>query len=221
MAKLIEKRKVIELRLQGKSYSEIKKLVNVSKSSLSLWLKDVHLSEKQIKRIKNIKARSIERFCESMRLKHQLRLDDYYEKQKNKLLPLTEKELFIAGLFLYSGEGNKVSRNCLSLANTDPSVIRLCYFWMKKSLLISNNKIFVKLHLYDDMNINRELRYWSRTVKIPLSQFKKPYIKKSFRQSIDQKGFGHGTCTLMVFNTIIKENVMMAIKAISDSYNEI
>ena len=38
---------------------------------------------------------------------------------------------------------------------------------------------------------------------------KKPYIKKTNRSDIDQKGFGHGTCALFVHNTVLKENVLM------------
>lgn len=221
MAKLQEKREVIKLRLQGKSYSEIKKIINVSKSSLSLWLKNVQLTEDQILGLKAKKDRAVERFIESMRLKRQLRLENYYKQQKSKLLPLTKRELFIAGLFLYSGEGNKVSTNALSVANTDPSVIRFCFYWMKNSLDIPEEKIFLKLHLYNDMNINEEFDYWTKATGIKIPQFKNPYIKRSSRSDIDQKGFGHGTCTLMVFNTVIKENIMMAIKAISDSYGKI
>jgi hypothetical protein len=48
--------------------------------------------------------------------------------------------------------------------------------------------------------------------------FKKPYIKHSKRSDIDQKGYGHGTCGIWVHDTILKENVMMAIKAITDKY---
>jgi hypothetical protein len=221
MAKLDEKRKVIELRKQGKSYSEIKKIINVSKSSLSLWLKNVQLTENQILGLKAKKDRAVERFVESMRLKRQLRLEDYYKQQKNKLLPLTKRELFIAGLFLYSGEGNKVSSNNLSVANTDPSIIRFCFYWMKNSLNVPEEKIFIKLHLYKDMDVKNEFCYWSDITGIKLTQFKNPYIKDSLRSNIDQKGFGHGTCTLMVFNTVLKENIMMAIKAVSDSYSKI
>jgi transposase len=48
MTKLLVKRKVVELRKQGKSYSDILKIIKVSKSSLSLWLKDVPLTNKNL-----------------------------------------------------------------------------------------------------------------------------------------------------------------------------
>jgi len=41
----------IELRKEGLSYGEIKKEVNVSKSTLSLWLKTVPLTPEQRERL--------------------------------------------------------------------------------------------------------------------------------------------------------------------------
>ncbi len=46
--KLEEKQKAIELRKQGLSYSEIRKKVDVSKSTLSIWCRDINLSNEQV-----------------------------------------------------------------------------------------------------------------------------------------------------------------------------
>ena len=54
MAKVSEKKKAIELRKQGLSYSEIRKIVTVAKSTLSLWLRSVGLAKRHIRRIKKI-----------------------------------------------------------------------------------------------------------------------------------------------------------------------
>ncbi len=62
--------------------------------------------------------------------------------------------------------------------------------------------------------------YWSRELNINKIFFSKPYIKKSKKSDIDQKGFGHGTCGLRVYDTVMKENILMAIRAIGDSFGE-
>lgn len=218
MTKLFEKRKVIELRKTGKSYSEIKKIINVSKSSLSLWLRDVVLTEDQILGLKEKKLRAVERYKKSMRIRKETRLEGYYKIQKKILLPFSNKEELVAGLFLYWGEGNKVNSSSISVSNTDPSVIKYAFYWMKNCLNIPKSKIFVLLHLYKDMDVEKETHFWSKELGIGRSQFKRPYIKNSLRADIDQKGFGHGTCNLWAYKTEIKENIMMAIKAISDDY---
>ena len=218
MTKLLLRRQVIEYRKQGKSYSEIKQIIKVSKSSLSLWLRNIPLTEEQISGLKLRKDHAVERFRESMRLKRLNRLNEYYEDQLKKWIPLTQREKFIAGLFLYWGEGNKVSTNAISIANSDPAVIGFSFYWLKNCLEIPEQEVYIKLHLYNDMDVEEETQYWSKILNISKNRFTKPYIKETSRNDIDQKGFGHGTCTISAFKTVIKENILMAIKAISDNY---
>ena len=106
----------------------------------------------------------------------------------------------------------------ISLNNTDPQVIKFTLYWMVHALEIPKDRIKVTLHLYNDMNIKKEIKFWSNELKLPLSQFSKPYIKESTRVNINHKGFGHGTCGLLVSNILLKERIMMSIKAISDYY---
>ncbi len=219
MAKLILKREVIELRKQGKSYSDIRKIVKVSKSSLSLWLKDVLLTDDQKIALKDRRKRAVETYRKTMKLKRLRRNSSYYLNQINKWIPLSDREVFIAGLFLYLGEGNKVSRSSVGITNTDSSVVKFALYWIINSLEVPKEKIRIQLHLYNDMNIETEIKFWLNELKMNRSCLVKPYIKKSFRTSLDQKGYGHGTCGLFVHNTVIKENVLMAIRAITDNYS--
>ena len=218
MTKFIERTKAIQLRLEGNSYSEIKKQIDVSKSSLSLWLRDIPLTNKQIRRIKNNKEKAIERFRETMRHKREKRLSGYYKKQKKRWFPFSNREQFLTGLFLYWGEGNKASQHSISISNTDPGVLKFSLHWMRKSLKIPSQSIKVYLQLYSDMNVEEAINFWSMELGIPKNQFNKPYIKVSTRSLIDQKGFGYGTCNIVAQNTRIKENILMTIKAISDKY---
>lgn len=104
----------------------------------------------------------------------------------------------------------------ISLNNTDPQVLKFTLYWMIYALEIPRGRIKVTLHLYNDMDVKKEMRFWSDELKLPLSQFSKPYIKESARANINHKGFGHGTCGLLVSNILLKERIMMSIKAISD-----
>ncbi len=45
-----------------------------------------------------------------MRLKRERRLKRQYNDVRKMLLPFSKRELFIAGLFLYWGEGGKTER---------------------------------------------------------------------------------------------------------------
>jgi len=219
MANIITRRKVLELRQKGLSYSQIKKEMKINQSTLSMWLRDYPLNPEQLENLNKNDAKS-ERFRITMKAKKDALLHKYCKNAKGLLLPLTNKELFIAGLFLYWGEGSKTRNGLLSISNTNPAFMQFSLLWMREALHIPKNKITVLLHIYSDMDKTEMVSYWSNVLRIPESQFSKPYIKESKKISLDYKGYGHGTCMLRVCNTYIAENVLMSIKAF-DEYSKL
>jgi len=219
MARFQDLQKALALRKQGKSYSQIKKILKVSKGTLSYWLRKYPLSKERIRELRDCNEQRIERFRESMRKKRESRLEKIYNEQKKDIRPLNKKELFLAGLFLYWGEGSKTHRYRLAISNTDPSVIKFFIYWIRDALDIPKDKIRVALHLYQDMSIDKEINFWSKKLNIPCSHFIRPYIKKSSIKKINHKGgFGHGTCNAYINDTGIAEKILMSIKALRELY---
>lgn len=224
MAKRKDRQKAINLRKQGKTYGEIKKKLNLSKSTLSDWLSNYPLTKRQLLSLEDSRRKSrevaIEKCSVTKKKKREKRFRDIYQLEKSSLLPLTKREIYLIGLFLYWGEGLKNIMGPLSLSNTDPSVVKFYLFWLVNCLGVPREKIKVAVHLYSDMDVQSSLDFWSKDLFIPLRQFSKPYIKKNKRADIDQKGFGRGTCNLVLSNARLKEKVIMGIKAISDYYTQ-
>lgn len=221
MSKILLREQVTKLRLQGQTYGQIRKQLGVSKSTLSDWLSKLPLTEKQLKILSQNKERSLElgreKFREVFRNKRLNRLKQTLDNQIKELLPLSDKELFLAGIFLYWGEGAK-KHGLVSISNTDPRVVRFALYWMTESLKIPKVKIRINLHLYKDMNIDETISFWSTVLDIPKNQFRKPYIKKTNREGLTYKSFGHGTCRLYAGGVGLSEKIAMSIKAISDYY---
>ena len=153
---LIKKRiRATNLRLAGKSYSQIKKELKVSKSTLSYWLRNYPLSKKQLDKLVYKNERRIERFRNTMRLKRENRLKKVYKKEKQEILPLTSRETYIGGLFLYWGEGGKTAKTRTAFSNTNPEMIKFILYWLIKILNISKEKIIVRLYLYKGLAMER------------------------------------------------------------------
>ncbi|MBI2065317.1 MAG: hypothetical protein HYT62_04665 [Candidatus Yanofskybacteria bacterium] len=220
MARIVDRRKAIELRLAGNSYSYIKGRLNVSKGTLSDWLKDVELSDLQLEKIKKDSLeKRVENYIKTAKLRREKIFATIYLHQKNKLLPLSTRDLLIAGLFLYLGEGAKSNRSRIQITNTDPSIIKFSIFWMTKILNIEIEKLRVQLHLYNNMDIEKELNFWQNSTRLKKDQFIKPYIKTTSSLKIDHPSFGHGTCNLYACDTNLKHNILAGIKVMLDEIN--
>ena len=221
MAHYILREKVIKLRLQGATYGQIRRSLGVSKSTLSDWLRNLPLTREQMEllSINRERAKDLgrEKFRITYKKKKLKRLRSVYKEQWDKFIPLSENELFLAGVFLYWGEGDKMHGH-VTISNTDPRVIKFSLYWMIYSLKIPKEKIKVGLHVYKDMNIKETISFWSKTLGMPKNQFRKPYVKKTNRSELTYKGFGRGTCKLYAGSVILSEKIAMTIKAISDKY---
>lgn len=212
------KTKAITMRLQGMSYSQIKAEVPVSKSTLSLWLEKYPLSPERLRELRDFSPRRIESYRATMKKKRDVRIAVQSAKAIKGISRLSKRELFVAGFFLFWGEGSKTRKSEVSLANTDPAMIIFFIQWLTL-LGVNKEKIRFYFHFYEDMNISKELKFWSRTLNFPLSSFHKPYIKKTKFAAITYgNGFGHGTCNARYTSQDLNDYILMGLKHIRGLY---
>ncbi|MFA5319352.1 MAG: helix-turn-helix domain-containing protein [Candidatus Paceibacterota bacterium] len=211
MARREDKDKVIKLRLEGLSYSQIKEKTGISKSTLSSWLENYPLSSERIKELRDLSPRRIENFINTMRKKREARLGEIYNQAKKEIGILSDRDLFIAGLFLYWGEGGKTGGTAV-VSNTDPAILKFFLKWLK-IMNVSKERIKAKVHLYADMDEKKTLNFWSKELGIPISHFNKSYLKKTNLSDLRYKnGFGHGTCQVRYCDKKLANYIMMSIK---------
>ena len=151
-----------------------------------------------------------------MKAKRDVKNKIAYESIVQKIGSISDREFLIAGLFLYWAEGSKTKNCAIGLTNTNPKMLVLFIRWLK-FFDVPKSKLKIHLHLYSDMNIKKQIRFWSKTLDIPISQFRKPYIKKTTLSSITYtNGFGQGTCSVILENGIVSAQVLMGIQYIQD-----
>lgn len=215
--------KALELRVKERmSYSAISKKLSVPKSTLSYWLREYPLSEEEILTLRREGWKkgeaSRERYRNRMSEKRTQKEQKEYAKWRRYFYNVNKKDLMIAGLMLYLGEGGKKNSSQVSVANTDPRVIELFLHWLETCFSISRTEAKIQLHLYESMNVVKEREFWQNTLRLKEGQFYKSSVRKlkshSFTYSSTE---GHGTCSVYVFGVERKRKVMMAIKAFLDS----
>jgi hypothetical protein len=216
MARYKEKSEAIRLRKMGYSYSQIKEKLKISKSTLSGWLQSYPLTEKRIRELRDNNPKRIERYINTMKQKREAKFKLSFDKASKDIGTLSERELFIAGFFLYWAEGGKTRRSTLVFTNTDPSMLRVYIRWLKL-LGVSMNLLKIKLNIYKDMSIEKEINFWSNELGVKKGNFYKTSIKDSKMSDLSySNNFGHGTCNIVLNNTILAMYVLMGIKFIGN-----
>ena len=199
-----DREKAVELRIkQQLGYGMIAKQLNVPKSTLSYWLKDLPLSSGRVLELRREAwgrgEASRELFRQTMRKKKSLREDKIYAEQKSKLGKLSRQSLFVAGLMLYAAEGSKQNDYTIALANTDFRMIKFFIWWLEEFFDIPRAKMRAQLHLYESMNIDGECKYWRQELALKKSQFYKNQVRKLRPSSFTYSGsYRHGTCKIYV-----------------------
>ena len=214
MAYFKRKHEAIILRKKGYSYSQIKTTLGISKSTLSEWLRPYPLSDERIKELGANNPIRIEKYRNTMAAKRQVKLDFAFQKAKKDIGFLTKREVFIFGFALYWAEGAKTKISSLALGNTDPAMLKFFIKWLTL-LGVSKDRLRIKLHLYKDMDKEKAISFWKKTLGVKSNQFIKPYIKDSRLTDLTYKnGFGHGTCNIVYDNTETARYVLMGMKYI-------
>lgn len=218
MAKRELHSRAIELRMQGWSYTQIKDHLRVSKGTLSIWLRDYPLSDERLRELRDNNAQRIERYRATRARTREARVAIVRERVASDIGTLSGRDFLIAGLFLYWGEGSKTQYSTVCVSNTDPSVLIFFIKWLEL-LGVPRESLRVYVHLYVDMDSKKEFTYWSKTLNLPRTVFRKPYIKKSARTNLTYKQkFTHGTCNVMYHNRDIAEYVHAGIVALQTSF---
>lgn len=217
------RQKAIEMRVKEEaSYSEIKKKLGVPKSTLSYWLREYPLSDERIYELRKKGwgkgEASREKYRNAMRKKKEVKRKCVYQKQKQRLSNLSEDSLYIAGLMLYSAEGGKKDLYRITLANTDPAIILFFIKWLDMFFDINIIKLRFQLHLYENMNISKEEKFWSDILgNMGKSQFYKTQIRVLKKGSFTYEGsHRHGTCSIFVSSGEKKMELMESIRAFYD-----
>ncbi len=182
--KLKEKDDARELRYQGFSIKQIAGTLAVSKGSVSAWVRDIELSQPALVKIEAQRRLGREN-SRKRRLSNIANRNFLLSgKCKEEILPLSKRDLWIAGIMLYAGEGYKsqrVSSQRIELVNSNPDILRMFITFLKKVCLVPKQKIKIRLMLYEDIDVKEAQKYWSDQLDIPENQFCRPFIKQSYK----------------------------------------
>lgn len=180
--KPVEKQKAILLRNKGKSVKEISSLLHVSSSTVSLWVRHIRLSPAQKQRLitKVLQVLQTGR-AKAQKIQQEARKIIITSLEKEALVELghlSERDLFIAGIFLYWAEGFKKDSR-LGFANSDPAMIKIFLKWLDyRGVPKEQIRLRVGINISHKNRVKDVEQFWSEQTEIPLHQFQKPFFQK-------------------------------------------
>lgn len=189
MAKSRERLQARFLRRKGKSVIEIAKVLNVSKSTVSMWCRDIALTQKQKEILKknSLTGRDIGSL-KGAQTNHRRRLNNVEKLKKEAIREIgcvSKRDLLMLGIGLFWGEGSKEDNRFIFI-NSDPKMIMVMYEILKNVLKIPKEsfKVGIQINESHKQRIDVVLKFWSSLLDLPPSQFNKTYYVKTPHKKI-------------------------------------
>ena len=212
--KTAERQKAVELRKRGLSYSEIEQRLNVSRGSLSLWLRDIPYTPNEKTRNKQRLA-SIRNGQILHRRKIQ-RISQIITAAKEEIQNVRPNELKLLGIMAYWTEGSKTKDSLVKFTNSDPKFIKFALKWLREICGVPEDKLRVHLRIHDDLNREEIERYWSEITGISLNRFYKTTYKISASGGKRYNKLKYGIAAIVVCDTNLFYKIMGWIEGISE-----
>jgi transcriptional regulator with XRE-family HTH domain len=166
--KLVERERARELRAEGETLLDIARSLGVSKSSVSIWVRDVPFTPRHGRRtarhgepnaLQRAKAAEIERLREEAR---------------RRIAEVSDREFLVAGIALYAAEGSK-TEGSVRFANSDPRMIAFFCAWLRRFFDVDESRLRVRVYLHHGLDLEAAERFWSDLTAISRDQFRTPY----------------------------------------------
>ena len=190
-----EKEVAICLRKKGLSYNEILQKVNVSKSTLSLWLRDVGLAtvqKQQLTEKRKLAQHKAQEACRNARIERETIT---IASAKNEITPITKNELWLIGITLYWAEGSKQKKNNVSqkvsFNNSDPKMILIFDQWLRKICGKKTADLTYSIYIHHTGDKEKSRKFWEKLLHTKIEKmYFKTHQPKTNRKNINEDYHG-------------------------------
>ncbi|MGZ2358391.1 hypothetical protein LRE75_17090 [Streptomyces sp. 372A] len=153
-----------ELRLEGKTYDQIQLELGCSKSSISLWVRDLPKPPRRSREHASAIARhGWEATLERREAERQQTKRD----AATEIGAMSDRELFMLGVGLYWAEGTKAKphrpQERVTFVNSDPRMIRVFLTWLRL-LGVPPEHLRFHVHIHESADASDAERFWREEV---------------------------------------------------------
>jgi hypothetical protein len=189
---------------------EIARIVGVSLSSVSLWVRDIDLDEVQQASMRSRAARRRGEASAAWARAQRRAAQETGRRQARR-----RDRLHLSGCMLFWAEGSR-ERNAVIFTNSDPAMVRYFARFLRECFAVPDEKIRITCNLFaDHLEHQREIEeFWLDATGLPRSQLSKSIVNVYSKHSQKKRRnkLPYGTCRLVVCDTAIVQSVYGAIQ---------
>jgi len=198
------------------SITKIADNLHVSKSSVSLWVRNIELTEEQKQRLLDLNP-CHDPNLNGMAKKHKkIRIE--YQKEGIKDAEKWKNEpLHMAGCMLYWAEGSK-HRSELALSNSDPYLIRVFKNFLIHYYEVPESKIFLHISCHDSKRKEEIENFWLSFLSLPRDSLNKTTIFNTSKHNTGNRLniLTNGICKMRTYNVELAQRVFGSIQYYAD-----
>jgi transcriptional regulator with XRE-family HTH domain len=171
----------VAMRQKGHSYREIREVVGVAKSTLSLWLRDIPLTEEQQRALTLRAPVGASKRARAIRASAAQRRARIQADALAQIAELSESELFVAGVVAYWAEGAKDkpwrTGTRVEFLNSDPAMIQLFLSWLTL-VGIEQDRLQFRVHIHESADVAGAEGFWAQAVGVPQESLERTTLKR-------------------------------------------
>jgi len=196
-------------REEGASIKDIARRIGVSKSSVSVWVRDIELTPEQHAALAARNVAYNRQMSGTWKQAATRRAERVSFQECGRALARMGDPLFVAGCMLYWAEGGK-HRNCLKFTNSDPEMVR---FFAKfiRGFDVEEESIRLTCNLFaDHIDRQREIeQFWLDVAGLPRTCLCKSSVNvySKYSQKKRQNKLPYGTCRMSICRTWLAQMV--------------
>jgi transposase len=180
--------KARQLREQGLGYNQIAAELGVSKSSVSLWVRDLPRPERlSYEECCRRVAEGVRRYWAAERPVREAQREATRAAAAAEVGKLTQRELLAVGAIAYWCEGAKnkpyYRHDRVSFMNSDPGLITL-FLRFLDAAGADRNMIVYRVCIHETADVTGAERFWLEVTGAEPEQFRKPTIKRHQPQTV-------------------------------------
>jgi excisionase family DNA binding protein len=205
--------KALQLRRERKlTIDELAERLALSRSTIYYWVKDIPIPRKPGH---GWRTSHQQKGTRAMQQKYRLMREAEYERGLEEYREFLGAATFRDFVVLFLTEGHKRSRNTVSIANSDPALVRLASAWLHR---LSRNPVRYSIQYHADQKLNELREFWGEELGIDSSAIRFQRKSNSNRLAGRTWRSRHGVLAVHASDTYLRTRLQAWMDCLRDEW---